>query len=170
MQRYSHEAMISLIIEQPLWSHSQYAAFFGRTASWFAAILATDGFQQALDPYRDEITDPSITATMDERLRAIALRSMTVLQHKLEDLKVPDETVLKGLEVTAKALGLGMGKKSSEEPVHEKVVIMGIEGLAESLVDKMKLTGQGRLSAPKVPGTTRPLPPDDISDVDPKPV
>jgi hypothetical protein len=142
---YSHEVLIDLIIANPTWSHKQYAAHFGRTASWFASILATNGFQEALDPRRNEVSDPTITATMDERLRALMLRGLAVLQTKLEDPKVQDATVLKATEIGVRALGLGT-LRDNEAPSRPETG--SIANLAEALVHRMKTTGVGRLSGP----------------------
>jgi hypothetical protein len=81
---------------------------------------------------------------MEERLRALSLRSLTVLQEKLEKANVADETVLKAAEIAAKALGLGLGKA----PAPEKESPATLTDLADFLVHKMQTTGAGRLSGP----------------------
>jgi hypothetical protein len=145
---YSHDGLIRLIIDNPTWTHKQYAQHFGRPASWFAAVLATDDFQLALDPHRAEITDPSITATMEERLRALALRSMSVLQHKMESGKVADFTVIKAMENSTKALGMGTTSKRQEGGEKLPNQTIDLAGNAAFLVDRMRKTGAGRLSQP----------------------
>lgn len=111
---YSHEAMVDLMIEHPEYTHAQFAQHFGRTASWFSAVLASGAFQEVLEPKRHLILDPAIAATMDERFRALAIRSSTVLQQKLDSVGVADATVLKAVELGIKALGLGV--KAPELP------------------------------------------------------
>lgn len=145
---YTHEGMIRLIIDNPTWTHKQFAAHYGRPASWFASVLATDEFQLALDPHRHEITDPSITATMEERLRALALRSMSVLQHKMESGKVADFTVIKAMENSTKALGMGVPGKRQEDNAKLPTPQVDLAANAEYLVDRMRKTGAGRLSQP----------------------
>lgn len=105
--RYSHEAMIQLMIDHPEWSHAQLSHFFGRPPSWMSTVLASEQFQSVLDTRRHEVADPSLTATMEERFRALALRATTVLQEKLNSPGVNDLVVLKAAEIGVKALGLG---------------------------------------------------------------
>ena len=126
---YSHETLVQLIVDNPTWTHKQYAEYFGRTPSWFSAIIATDGFQAVLDPRRHEISDPSITATLEERFRGLMIRSMTVLQTKLESAVVKDETATKVMELGIK--GLGLGQKDDEKPK----TIGGVAALAQKLME-----------------------------------
>lgn len=105
--RYSPAAMVNLMVENPDFTHTQLAQAFGRTPSWLSGVLASDAFQQALDPHRHLIADPYLTATMEERFRALAMRSASVLMQKLDSKEVSDLTVLKAAEIGVKALGMG---------------------------------------------------------------
>lgn len=131
---YSHDAMIQLMIAHPDWTQEQFAKAFGRRPSWFASVLASDDFQRALDPHRHLIADPSLTATLDERMRALALQSLSVLHTKLEGKEVLDLTVLKAVEIGAKALGMGQAA-ALPAPVAAPV---GVESLAERLVSALE--------------------------------
>ena len=131
---YSHEAMVELMIRHPDWTHGEFAAAFGRKPSWFASVLASEGFQAALDPHRHRIADPSLTATMDERMRALALQSLTVLQTKLEGKEVLDLTVLKAVEIGTKALGMGQAQ-ALPAPTAAPV---GVDSLADRLVQALE--------------------------------
>ena len=104
---YSHAAMVELMVEHPTWSSKQFAAHWGKGAGWFASVLASDAFQLELDKRRGEIPNPELTATMDERFRALALRSLDVLQDKLGGKEVSDNIVLRATEIGVKALGMG---------------------------------------------------------------
>lgn len=105
--RYSHAAMVQLMIDHPEYTHGQLAQAFGRPPSWMSTVLASEQFQSVLDTRRHEVADPSLTATMEERFRALALRATTVLQEKLNSPGVNDLVVLKAAEIGVKALGLG---------------------------------------------------------------
>lgn len=131
---YSHEAMVELMVAHPDWTHAEFAAAFGRKPSWFASVLASEGFQQALDPHRHRIADPSLTATLDERMRALALQSLSVLQTKLEGKEVLDLTVLKAVEIGTKALGMGQAQ-ALPAPTAAPV---GVDSLAERLVSALE--------------------------------
>lgn len=107
--RYSHDAMIDMIVADPHVSQNQLAAAFGYSPSWVSTVMATDMFKAALAKRRDEIVDPVVKATLEERFRAMVTRSLEVLQEKLSQptVAVPDNLALRAAELGAKALGLG---------------------------------------------------------------
>jgi len=111
---YTPERMVQLMVDHPDWGHKELAAAFGRLPSWTSAVLASDAFQQALDMRRHEVADPSLSATMEERFKGLAIRAATVLQEKLNGQGVSDLVVLKAAELGIKALGLG--QKAPETP------------------------------------------------------
>lgn len=127
---YSHAAMLEVIIANPTWTHKQYGQAFGKNAGWFAAVLASESFQRAMDSCREAIVDPSITATMDERLRALAMRGLQVLQEKLDSPLVSDLIVMKAAEIGIKGLGLGQAV-----PVESSAPVMiGAEAVADRIM------------------------------------
>ena len=104
---YSTNALLELVIAQPDATYEELGAHFGKTASWFIRVLASDAFQSALDPRRGEVNNPLVTATLEERFRGLALHSLDVLHMKLDSKDVADFVVLKAAEIGVKALGLG---------------------------------------------------------------
>jgi hypothetical protein len=130
---YSPEAMVQLMVDHPEYTHAQFAAAFGRKANWFAAVLANGEFQAVLEPRRSEIHDPSLTATMEERMRGLALQSLNVLQQKLDTKEVNEQTILKAMELSTKALGMGMAV-----PVTAPVLVVnGAEAVADRILQAM---------------------------------
>lgn len=105
--RYTHQAMIDLIIEHPEFSQNQLAAEFGFSAGWVSNILASEAFQAAMAARRDEIIDPELKATIKERFEALARASLDVLMHKLRQPAVSDTVALRAAELGAKAIGIG---------------------------------------------------------------
>jgi len=107
--RYSHKAMIDMIVARPGISQNELAQAFGYTAAWVSTIMSTDLFQAALAARREELVDPAIRATMDERFKAVVTRSLEVLQEKLSapSVAITDQLALRAAEMGAKALGLG---------------------------------------------------------------
>lgn len=124
---YSHAAMVELMVENPGWTTKKLAAHFGKGSAWFAAVLASDGFQLELDKRRGEVLNPAFTATMEERFRALALRSLDVLQDKLDSKDVSDNIVLRAAEIGVKALGMGQVAPPPVTP----------SGSVESLADRL---------------------------------
>lgn len=105
--RYSHDAMIDLIIENPWVHQNELAAHFGYSPAWISVVMATDMFKARLAQRREEVIDPALKASLEERFRAVVTKSLQVLQEKLEAPSVPDNLVLRAVELGAKALGLG---------------------------------------------------------------
>lgn len=113
---YTPGTMVQLMLERPDYSHAMLCAHFERPASWMAAVLASESFQQALDPYRHLIVDPTLTATLQERYKALAIRTSNVMMQKMDDDKVTDFMVLKSGEIAMKALGMGTKTEAAPPP------------------------------------------------------
>lgn len=115
--RYSPERMVDIIINNPDYTPKQLGQVFGRTAGWVAQVLASQNFQSALDPHRHEVLNPEYAMTLEERFRGLTIRSITVLQEKLEAGKtLPDLTVVKIAELGIKALGMGQKVEKPTSP------------------------------------------------------
>lgn len=127
---YTNESLVDYIVANPGATPDTIARNFGRTRAWFLATLASDHFQLALDPKRHLIADTTITATMEERFRALTLHSLSVLQRKLDNPEATDLLVLKSAEIGVKALGLGIAKPA-EQPLTSAG---GIDTIADRLV------------------------------------
>jgi hypothetical protein len=129
VERYTPEAMVQLMVDHPDWSHARLAAHFGRQPSWTSAVLASDAFQQALDGRRHEVADPSLSATLEERIKGLTIRAATVLQDKLNSGNVNDLVVLKAAEMGIKAL---MSPKAAETPA-----LPGPQNSSQTVADKL---------------------------------
>jgi hypothetical protein len=107
--RYSHQAMVDTLLENPWMSQNQLAAHFGRSPSWISTIVTCDAFQALLAERREELIDPELKLRMEERFRALTAQSLRVLQEKLSKPadQVPDNLALRAAELGAKALGIG---------------------------------------------------------------
>ena len=94
--RYTHDAMIDLVIENPWISQNEIGARFGYTATWVSLIFSSDAFQERLTARKTELVDPTLRASIEERLRAVASRSLDVLLEKLNKpaASVPDNLAL----------------------------------------------------------------------------
>lgn len=104
---YTHKALIDLIIEKPELDQNQLAAAFGYSASWISNILASDAFQEEMALRREQVIDPELKATIEERFRGLVILSLDVLKKKLTGPQVSDNVALRAAELGAKALGIG---------------------------------------------------------------
>lgn len=103
---YSHEAMIDVIVAEPTLTQRELAKRFERTENWISTVMGSDAFQAALAKRRDEVTDPFLIATVEERFRGLADQSLRVISDKLAQTQSAD-LALKALDISAKALGFG---------------------------------------------------------------
>ena len=104
--KYSHDAMIDMLIANPEVSQGALAQQFGYTQAWVSRVMNSDAFLARLAARKSDLVDPSIALTLDEKFRALANQSLDVIMEKLTVTKNPD-TALKALELSSKALGYG---------------------------------------------------------------
>lgn len=103
---YSHKAMIDEIVKNPHVSQGSLASIFGYTPGWISQVIATDAFQAALAERKNEIIDPVLRATVEERLKGLVLQSIDKLMTKMEG-NPSDDLTLGVLTAATKALGYG---------------------------------------------------------------
>lgn len=137
--RYTHEAMIDLMLENPWISQNQLAAHFGYSPGWISTVLTSDAFQSKYAARREELLDPELRITLQERFRALTEQSLRVLQEKLSKPadQVSDQLALRAAELGAKSLGLGQ--------THQVTVAVTSEERLASLAHRL-VALQGRTS------------------------
>lgn len=108
--RYTHEDCIDRILANPGISQNELAAMYGYSASWICVVINSDVFQARLSQRREDLVDPVMRATLNERFRALTVRSLEVLQHKLSAHPdtVDSDLALEAAKLGAKSLGLGV--------------------------------------------------------------
>ena len=104
--KYTHDAMIDLIISTPGIKQNDLAKHFGYTVPWVSRIVNSDAFQARLAVRKADLIDPSLVLSIDERLKAVANRSLDIVLEKLEATQSLD-AAMKMVDVTTKALGYG---------------------------------------------------------------
>lgn len=104
--RYSHDAMIDQIIENPAVSQNDLAAYFGYTPGWVSQVINSDAFRERLAERKDELVDPRIRTSIEERIRALADKSIEVLLEKLHQTQNMNVAV-RALDVATRSLGYG---------------------------------------------------------------
>lgn len=126
---YSHDAMIDEIIRNPGVSQRELARMFGYTEGWISQVFATDLFQAALAKRKEEIIDPTLKATVEERLKGLVLQSVEKLREKLE-ASPSDDLTLGVLQAATKALGYGA--KNVQGPTINQQFVVQVPAKAES--------------------------------------
>jgi hypothetical protein len=130
--RYTHEAMIDILIAEPWVSQNELADRFGMSASWVSTIICSDLFQSQLAERRDQLVDPELRLSIKTQMEGLHARSMEILRHKLNRLPddVPDQLALQVAKVMSQGLGMGAPKVSiSETHVHLEELGQNLVGL-----------------------------------------
>jgi hypothetical protein len=136
---YSHTDMIDFIIANPGISQGALAARYGYTQSWISNVMASDAWQYAMAARREQIVDPTLVATVEQRFRGLTLQSLNRLQEILERPACPANVVLKAVELGAKALGMGgMAPPPPPQPAEDQLA-----KLANRLLDLQSNARQG---------------------------
>lgn len=104
--RYTHDAMIDQIISNPDVSEIALGEIFGYSKQWVSRLMCSDAFQARLALRRSEIVDPKLTATLEERIRGAAFKSLQIIQDNLE-ANPTFGNALKVAELTLKGMNYG---------------------------------------------------------------
>lgn len=119
---YSHQAMADAILANPGIHQNHLAAMFGYTPGWISQVINSDGFQAYLATRRAEVVDPMLSASVEERLRGLVVKSIDVLQEKLA-IEPRADTAAKALEISTRALGYGAKANSGDVNVQFVVAL-----------------------------------------------
>jgi hypothetical protein len=103
---YTHDAMIDLIVANPMISQGEIANYFGYTEGWVSQVLQADAVRERMAARKVEVMGP-LFEVAEKRFAALANRSMDILFEQLE-LKRNPEVALKALDITARSLGYGI--------------------------------------------------------------
>lgn len=104
---YTHTDMIDYIIAHPGCNNNQLAIRYGYSPSWISSVMASDAWKAAMAARREELVDPVLLMSLNERFEGMTRRSLERLQEKLDAPNVSDQVVLKAVELGAKAMGIG---------------------------------------------------------------
>lgn len=106
--RYTHDAMIDMIVENPAISQNEIAAKFGYSAAWVSIIVNSDAFQARLKERREDLVDPQLRATVKDRLQAVANKAMERLMERLAtNAPFSNKELIEAAGMATKGLGFG---------------------------------------------------------------
>jgi len=114
---YTHEALVDLMVSHPELNQNQLASAFGYTAAWLSTIVCSDAFQARLAQKREEIIDPVLRLTVEERFKAMVNRSFEVLMEKLHAPQVSENVAIRCAEMGARVLAVKAGKDQLPPPL-----------------------------------------------------
>lgn len=102
-----YDELVQWLIAHPGATHAEIGMAYGRAAGWFSTVLVTAEFQSSLEPFKQQINNPGVTLSVEDRFRALVIRSVDVLQTKLSVAAPGDALVLEAAKLGVRALGLG---------------------------------------------------------------
>ena len=123
--RYSHTDMIDCIIANPGISQNTLAARYGYTPAWISNVMASDAWQCAMAARREELVDPVLKASLDERYRGLAMHSLEKLMERLDKPNVSDNVILRAAELGAKSVGVG-GNAVPQPPAQDHLAALAL--------------------------------------------
>lgn len=121
--KWTHELAIDMIIANPDWSQKELAQHFNRSVNWISLVMSSDAFQAKLAERREEILNPEIRASIEQRFQALAEHSLSRLHEKLDNPNASDNLVLRSVELATKALGLGARPQQNTGAVQIAIVV-----------------------------------------------
>lgn len=136
--KYTHDAMIDLIIANPAISQNEIARHFGYTAAWVSRVFNSDAFQARLAVRKFDIVDPALVLSVDEKLRTLASRSLDVVLERMESAPKTQDA-LAALSIATKALGYGA--RQSNVSLQANFVVAMPEKLEDANVWQAKYSG-----------------------------
>lgn len=140
--KFTHDAIIDTIIANPAISQGDLAKEFGYTQGWMSIIINSDAFQQRLAERKAELIDPKIRASIEDRIDALAKRSLDKLLDRLDN----GTPISNGDLVRMAQLGIGDRNKGPQQAVQNNLYVVHVPPPAPSAQDWMQ-TAQGRGSS-----------------------
>lgn len=129
--KYTHDAMIDLMLMRPEISQHDIALYFNYSEGWVSSVINSDAFQARLAERKTEVVDPSIRQSVEDRMNTLAHQSLDIVQKKLKVTENPD-LAIKALELSTKALGLGARPDKQTQVTNNFVVALPSKAPSEA--------------------------------------
>lgn len=146
--RYTHDAMIDALIEQPNLKQYELAEMFGVTKEWISMLCCSDAFQARLAVRKADVIDPIVAASFKQRMEVLARKSVEVLMDKLDDADCAPNVALGALGIAAKGFGFGGASQVNVDASTKTTqFVVAMPGKAQSSLEWAKAYGAGELDA-----------------------
>lgn len=145
--RYTHDAMIDVLIENPALKQYELAQMFSCTKEWISMLMCSDAFQARLAARKADVIDPILVASFKQRMEVLALKSVDVLMQKLDDEEVPAAVALQSLSIAAKGFGFGGAAQVNVDARSQTQFVVAMPGKAQSSLEWAAAYGARELDA-----------------------
>ena len=120
--KYSHDAIIDVIIQEPDSSLAKLATMFGYSVPWLSRVMNSDAFQARLAERKEDLVDPMVVETIKARFEGVVTQSLEIIATKLQATQSA-ELALKTLDIGSRALGYGLKPTQQNNNVQQNIVI-----------------------------------------------
>lgn len=119
-----HEMVADMLIANPNLSQREIARKLDRSEAYLSIVINSDGFQNYLAGRKEEILDPILQATVEDRLSAVANRSMDEFLRRMDLApgSISNDSLLRATEISTK--GLGMGPQSKQPAIQQNLYVI----------------------------------------------
>jgi hypothetical protein len=124
-----HEALVDAVLMNPAVSKEDLSELTGKSKQWVSYALQSPLVKNLIESRRCEILNPVITASIEERLNAVAAEAIDLLHSKILMGKVSDSLLIKAVELSTRHMNVG-NVKTEEKAVESN----HLESLASRLV------------------------------------
>lgn len=136
--RWDHEAIIDYMIAHPECTQNEIAAQFNFTPSRLSIIINSPAFQDKLDERKAILSDPLIRASIEDRLSALARRSLDKLLERMDN----GTPISNGDLIRAAQLGAGDRNQTKNTPIQQSLYVVNLPPPAQN-AQEWKRTAQG---------------------------
>jgi hypothetical protein len=102
--KYTHEAMIDLILAEPTVSNKELAQIFEYSEAWISHIRCSDSFQSRIAERKSLLIDPAIRRAIEDRLSGVTTSAIQRIQEVLDGPEASAQFALDALGVASSGL------------------------------------------------------------------
>lgn len=161
--RYTHDAMIDILLANPAIRQKELATMFGFSEAWVSTVICSDAFQARLAVRRSDLVGHTLLLNFNERMRRMAFKSLERIETELEKQAACDINVaMDALKVAAKGFGFGGGPQVQVNTQQNNQYVVQLPGKAASATEWAKAYGAeegGLLAESAASLAVPPLPP-----------
>jgi hypothetical protein len=108
-----HEQVIDMWVANPNLTQREIAQKLGRSEYWLSIVVNSDAFQQAFKARKEEIVDPLLSATVEDRLTAVANKAAEKLLERLStNAPFSNKELIEATKMATTGLGMGPAAKA----------------------------------------------------------
>lgn len=133
-----HEELIDFMLAQPRAGLKETSEYFGVSIAWLSTVKNSDAFRDAWAQRRGEHSS-TISATLTQRVEALAETALETMQQKLEreGMNIGLSTLREVSETALKSLGFGMrdprvGMQTANSITNNNMIVVDRDTLARA--------------------------------------